>query len=220
MASAWRFVSLAENLQPVLPVQATMPARTCETCAVRPISCNAASTRRLGLRSRMSEMIRFCHGVRRIVPLPKRLGDRREAAHLRGRHASHRKRHAAVERARLLLRDGSPRARRERAAGAARNQSSARRGKGAGRSLLDLGEESVEPHAIEHVLEPRALAIGAIALVDEDAHDRRRHGHALLRCDRHAEVGGEIAVTRDAAHRDAKVDARRNGVAFGARAPP
>src|SRR5919197_155404 len=46
--------------------------------------------------------------------------------------------------------------------------------------------------------------IGAIALVDEHAHDGDRHRHALLRRDCDAEVRGEIAVSGDAAYRDTK----------------
>src|SRR5205807_1138780 len=142
IARAWRLVSLDENLQPVLPVQATIPARTEDASALRPIAARASAAAARSATA-MSDTIRFCHGVRRIVPLPWRLA----------------------------------------------------------------------MPAIERILQARTLAVGAIAFVDEDPHDRHSHRNALLGRDEHPEVAGEIAMPRDPADRDAKVHALRHRLA-------
>src|SRR5205814_2201816 len=72
IARAWRLVSLAENLQPVLPVQATIPARADDASALRPIAARASAAAARSATA-MADTLRFCHGVRRIVLLPWRL---------------------------------------------------------------------------------------------------------------------------------------------------
>ena len=58
---------------------------------------------------------------------------------------------------------------------------------------LDLGEELRDAPAVEHVFEPRLLAVGPVAVVDEDADDRRRrpatHSSGLQQ---DAGVAGEV----------------------------
>ena len=138
-----------------------------------------------------------------------------DAAHLRAGHASQRQRHAAVDPSGLASARWKPtcasRLSGGRGSHSARRQARQRRGQ----PLLDRGEKRLVPHAVEHVLQPRALAVGAVALVDEDAHDRQRDRHALLRQDRHAEIAGEIAVPGNAADRDAKIDALGHAPARG-----
>src|SRR5206468_9899456 len=70
-------------------------------------------------------------------------------------------------------------------------------------------QKPLQTHSIQHVLEARALAVGAIALVDEDPHDRHRHRNSLLGRDQHAEIAGEIAMPGDAADRSAEVNTVR-----------
>src|SRR5207253_3276157 len=65
--------------------------------------------------------------------------------------------------------------------------------------------KALAPQAVEHVFQPRLLAIGTIALVDEHPQDGDRDRNALLGRDRHAEVAGKGAVAGDAADRDTKV---------------
>src|SRR5947207_2635599 len=68
MASAWRLVSLAANLQPALPVQATMPARAALARAVSPAKARALSTAG-SLPAARSAMMTFCHTVSRSAAL-------------------------------------------------------------------------------------------------------------------------------------------------------
>ena len=72
---------------------------------------------------------------------------------------------------------------------------------------LDLDQELVEPPGVEHVLEPRLLAVGAVAVVDEHAHDGVGHGHRLVGL--HVDIAelGEILVSRDAADAEPEPDA-------------
>ena len=70
--SAWPLVSVAENLQPVLPVQAIEPAAHRARPVSRPSAAIAPPRPRRRRASGMSEISRFCQTVRRSVPLPCR----------------------------------------------------------------------------------------------------------------------------------------------------
>ena len=48
---------------------------------------------------------------------------------------------------------------------------------------LDLGQELVEAPGVEHVFEPRLLAVGAVAVIDEHAHDGVGHRHRIVGLD-------------------------------------
>ena len=74
--------------------------------------------------------------------------------------------------------------------------------------LLDSGEEFLEAPGVEHVFQPRLVAVGAVAVLDEDAHDGVGDRRRLVRLDDDAGVAGEIAVAGDAAEREAEPDAR------------
>src|SRR5947208_16200463 len=72
--------------------------------------------------------------------------------------------------------------------------------------LLRLCKETVQPQAFEHIFEPRLLAIGAVAVLDETAHQRERHRRALLRLDEQPGVATEIAMAGDAAEQNPEID--------------
>ena len=158
-------------------------------------------------RSATSEISRFCHTVSRIVPLPKR-----SAISARPRICSRRqpadRQHDADDSCRpacfcamdadvAVLVGHRPR-RDHRSGGAAQ---------GLAVFLLDLGHEGVAAHAVEHVLQPRLLAVGAIAVVDEGAHDGGRDRHALVGLQQDAGLEGEIVMAGDAAELQMEVDA-------------
>src|SRR5262249_39752974 len=87
-----------------------------------------------------------------------------------------------------------------------------------GKVFLRLGEETVEAQSLEHVFEPRLLAVGAVAMIDERAHERERDRRAFLRADEQSAVAAEIPVPGDAAEQHAKIDAGRHALAPPARA--
>jgi len=68
--------------------------------------------------------------------------------------------------------------------------------------------------AVEEVLETRLLAVGAIAVFQEDAQDGVGHLHAAVGRDDDTAVAGEVAVAGDAAEAQPEPDARRDGVAL------
>ena len=73
--------------------------------------------------------------------------------------------------------------------------------------LLDQREIFVEAHGVEHVFHPRLVAVGAVAVVDEDADDGVGHLGGVGGLDDDAGVAGEILVSGDAAEREAEPDA-------------
>ena len=73
--------------------------------------------------------------------------------------------------------------------------------------LLDMGDEFLEAPGVEHVFEPRLVAVGAVAVLDEDAHDGVGDLRRLLRLDDDAGVAREILVAGDAAEREPEPDA-------------
>ena len=78
--------------------------------------------------------------------------------------------------------------------------------------LLDGGEEFLEPPRIEHVFQPRLVAVGAVAVLDVDAHDRVGDFGGVLRLHQHPGVAREIAMAGDAAEREAEPHARLDAV--------
>src|SRR5690606_4294385 len=79
----------------------------------------------------------------------------------------------------------------------------------AAETFLHCGQELVETPRIEHVFQPRLVAVGAIAVIDEDAHDRVRDRGCILGRNDDAGVAGEILVPGDAAERETKPHAGR-----------
>jgi hypothetical protein len=76
--------------------------------------------------------------------------------------------------------------------------------------LLDQSEEFLDAEPVEHVFEPRLEPVGAVAVIDEDPHDRVRHRRGLVRLHHHPGFTCEIPVAGDAAEQQAKPDARRD----------
>ncbi|MGY4295026.1 hypothetical protein ACVWXN_003121 [Bradyrhizobium sp. i1.4.4] len=72
--------------------------------------------------------------------------------------------------------------------------------------LLDKLEEAVMTHGIEHVFQPRLVAVGAIAMIDEHAHDGVGDGGGLLRLDDDVGVFCKVLVAGDAAEAEAEPD--------------
>ncbi len=73
--------------------------------------------------------------------------------------------------------------------------------------LLDEAHEFLDAESIEHVFEPGLGAVGAIAVVDEHAHDGVRDRGRLRRLADDAGLAGEVLVPGDAADGDAEPDA-------------
>ena len=75
--------------------------------------------------------------------------------------------------------------------------------------LLDQGEKFLEAHGVEHVFHPRLVAVGAVAMLDEDAHDGVGDLGGVGGLHDHAGVAREIPVSGDAAERETEPDAGR-----------
>ena len=182
--SAVPLVSAAANLQPALPVQATRPARMLVASESRPSASMRALRRGRRRSSAMPEISRFCQTVRRMSPPPSsRAISARPRICVDG-HAADRQHDADLDQARLLLRVDAD-MRLPVAARSRRRHLSAGEPRAAGApSFASTSARNLsKPQAIEHVFQPRLLAVGAVAVVDEDAHDGGGHGDALLRLD-------------------------------------
>ena len=114
---------------------------------------------------------RFCQTVRRISPSPKSRAMLRRglpsARRSDGRSSAPRRsssRRAASARCTPIWASRSGR-------GRSLMQSSGMRVSGRPRRVFDLGDEFVEAPGVEQVFEPRLGAVGAVAVIDEDAHD-------------------------------------------------
>ena len=89
------------------------------------------------------------------------------------------------------------------------------RGNGAGHGAVELAaelllgerDECLDADGVEHVFQPRLGAVGAVAVIDEDAHHRVRHHAGVLRLHQHAGVAGEIEMPGDAAEAELEPDA-------------
>src|SRR5690606_10261546 len=133
------------------------------------------------------------------------LRDLRKAAHLRCRHAAGRKHYANPVQPGLLLRmDADMRCSIE---GRARRNSLGRHiSKLPAELLFDMGEKLLETPSIEHILQPRLVAIGAVAMLDIDADDGIGDRRRLLGLEDHAGVAGKIAMAGDATEGQAEID--------------
>ncbi len=139
---------------------------------------SAAATRS----SATPEIRRFCQTVRRISPSPNSCGDLGEPAHLLGGDLADRKHDADPVKAFLLLRGA------RRYAPAGRRPAAARwlrpaRAELAAELVFHRGEEFLKAPGVEHIFEPRLGAIGAVAVVDEDAHHGVGHHGRLVGLD-------------------------------------
>src|SRR5512141_90985 len=87
-------------------------------------------------------------------------------------------------------------------------------GERAAELFLDLRDEFFEAPGVEHVFEPRLGAVGAVAMLDIDAHHGIGDLRRLLRLDDDAGVFGEIPMASDAAEREAEPDTGRGAEAI------
>ena len=168
----------------------------------------AASASVDACRSGTPEISRFCQTVRRMSPSPSSLRDRGEPAHLRRGQLADRQHDADPVQAVLLLRDARRYGRCGRTPGAARSPRPARARACAPSFSSTSGEEFLEAPGVEHVFQPRLVAVGAVAVLDEDAHDGVGDLGRVLRLHDHAGVAREILVAGDAAEREPEPDAR------------
>ena len=76
--------------------------------------------------------------------------------------------------------------------------------------LLDGREKLVKTPAIEHVLQPRLIAVGPVAVFDENAHDLVGHLGRFVRLEDHTRIARKILVAGDAAECQAKIGAGFN----------
>ena len=107
----------------------------------------------------------------------------------------------------LLLRDGRRCGPRGRRAAAARSLRPERGSSFAAELLLDQRQILLEAHGVEHVFQPRLVAVGAVAVLDEHADDGVGDLGRILGLHQHAGVAREILVPGDAAQRQAEPDA-------------
>ncbi len=144
------------------------------------------------------------------------LGNFGQGAHLLGRQSAHRDGDAEIEQPGLALRmHAEMRAFDGRLARHAAFQRKPLRLER--KMFFRLGEETVQPQAFQHIFEPRLLAVGAIAVIDEAPHQGERYRRAFLRSDQQPGVAREIAVPGDAAEQDPEIDAGRDGLALADR---
>ena len=84
-----------------------------------------------------------------------------------------------------------------------------------GEELFGLVEEAFDAPAVDEVFEACLLAIGAVAVPDEDANHCSGDSDGLVRAQEKAAVGSELTVAGNAAEQYAEVDACRNAAALG-----
>ena len=101
----------------------------------------------------------------------------------------------------------TPRCAKRSVAGRGAMSPAATRVERAAELLLDGRQELLEAPGIEHIFQPSLVAVGTVAVLDEDAHDRVRHRDAVLRRAHDSGVAGDVAVARNAAEHDAHPDA-------------
>ena len=65
--------------------------------------------------------------------------------------------------------------------------------------LFDGGEEFLEPPGIQHIFQPRLVAIGAVAVLDEHAHDRIGEFRRILRSHDYAGVARNLHIRQGTA---------------------
>ena len=75
--------------------------------------------------------------------------------------------------------------------------------------LLEQSDEFLDAHGLEHVFEPRLVAIGAVAMLDEKPHHRIGDFAGVLWLDENAGVAGKIVMPSDAAQAQLEPDAGR-----------
>src|SRR5262245_9336041 len=143
------------------------------------------------------------------VAVAKVARDLREPPHLIGGHLADREDDADPIALELLLRMHAEmggaierRARRERMAGNAVELTA--------ELFLDQRQHLVETQAVDDVFEPRLGAVGAVAMIDEYAHDGVGHLGGVGGLDHHAGLACEVLVSGNAADDQPKPHAGRD----------
>ena len=168
ISSAWRLVSDAENRHP----DCRCKRRGRHGSSSLWWSSPSASIAAFGgpiLASGTPEISRFCQTVSRMSPSPRLLRDRGDAAHLRRGHLADRQDDADPV-------ETVPASAGECRYGHARSKGRPRLDRicrylcqFAAKLLFDTSEVFFEAPGIEHVFQPRLVAVGAIAVLDVDA---------------------------------------------------
>ena len=168
---------------------------------------------------------------RALAPAPAFRSERRRSADFARPSAADRRRRirARSRQARASARPTSGRPARRRRSSSARPASArecrygrcgrrlgaAPRAPGTARSSLrpsfssSKADEFLDAHGVEHIFQPRLGAVGAIAVLDEQPHDRVGDRAGILRLHQNAGVAGEIAMAGDAAEAELEPDAGR-----------
>ncbi len=204
-SAACALVLDAANLQPALPVQATSPVRS---------GPGLAQAQRRDRGQRLGHAVVRDVGDQQVLPHgqadragAEAVGDVGQPAHPLAGDAADRQHHADIGQARLLLRMHADMAvRRLRRRG--RERLGGTRVSGRPSSASIASRNSVEAPAVQHVFQPRLVAVGAVAVGDEHAQDGVADRRGVGGRDDHAGLAGEVLVAGDAAQRQAVVDAR------------
>ena len=205
ISAAWRLVFDAANRQPALPVQAISPARICEASTASPIFLIAAiaSSTFCVAHARDQQVLPDRQPDIAVAEILRDLG---QPAHLIAGDFSERQRDADPVQPFLLLLV-HPDMRHAVECRPRRQRLRRHAGEGLAEPLLDEREKLVVPHPVEHIFQPRLVAVGAVAEIDEDADDGIRHPGRIGRLDDDVAVFGKIPVPGDAAEPQAKPDA-------------
>ena len=83
-----------------------------------------------------------------------------------------------------------------------------------GRAFPRADDELLDADRVEHVFQPRLVAIGAVAVLDENPHHRIGDLAGVLRLDEHAGIAGKVAMPGDAAQAQLEPDAGREARAL------
>src|SRR5215469_2104195 len=83
-----------------------------------------------------------------------------------------------------------------------------------GKALLRLSEKAIDAPRVYQILQPRLLAVRAVAILGKDANHCRSYGDCLIRPQQYAAVAGELLVSGNPAEQDAEIHSRRNVLSF------
>ena len=212
ISSAWRLVSEAANLQPVLPVQATRPARMALASMARP-SASILLLRGLELVGRDARDQQVLPDREPDIAVAQVARDGRQVrASARpscGRPAPRRRSNCSPSCFCAWMPIWAVRSKAGRGANAPRHGAVEL----AAELLLHQREEFLDAQRVEHVFQPRLGAVGAVAVFDEHAHHRVRHLQASAGRTSTPVSRGEIVMAGDAAEAEPEPDAGRKAEA-------
>ncbi len=192
--------------QPALPVQATSPARIEVALVDSPIASMAACGVRQALLGNARDQ-KVLPDREPDIAVAEFFGDLADAAHLLGGNLAHRKDDTEPIKALLLLRMGSDVS--EAVVGRSCFKGCLRcAGELVAELVFHRAQEFFETPGVEDVFEPRLGAVGAVAVVDEDAHYGVGDLGGVFRLDDDAGSAGEILVPGDAAEHELEPNAR------------